>query len=85
MVPLIVPIGDLNDIVTIGAADALAGSSLKLATLADRYAATGSIVAHLNLTVDPDNWRRSVDHYPASPIRPNPRRSPQRNLNPTQW
>jgi hypothetical protein len=53
LVPLIVPIGDLNDIVTIGAADALAGSSLKLATLADRYAATGSIVAHLNLTVDP--------------------------------
>ncbi len=52
LVPLIVPIGDLNDIVTIGAADALAGSSLKLATLADRYAATGSIVAHLNLTVD---------------------------------
>ena len=53
LVPLIVPIGDLNDIVTIGAADALAGSSLKLATLADRYAATGSIFAHLNLTVDP--------------------------------
>lgn len=53
LVPIVVPLGDLTDISTVGAADALAGDQIRLETIASRYNATSTVVAHNNITVDP--------------------------------
>lgn len=53
LVPVIVPLGDLTDISTIGAPDALAGDQIRLETIASRYSAASAIVAHNNITIDP--------------------------------
>ncbi len=58
LVPLIIPIGDLTDISTIGASEALAGDPGRLGAIAERYAAAGTIVAHLNLTVNATSGRQ---------------------------
>lgn len=53
LVPLVVPIGDLSDISTVGVTEAMAGDIKRLGVIAERYAAAGTIVAHYNLTIDP--------------------------------
>lgn len=58
LVPLILPLGDLMDISTAGAAEAMAGDILKLDTIAQRYRAAGAIVAHNNLTLDTATGRQ---------------------------
>jgi len=58
LVPLILPLGDLSDISTIGVSEALAGDVGRLAAIADRYGADGTIVVHNNLTSEPTTGRQ---------------------------
>ncbi len=58
LVPLILPLGDLTDISTIGVSEALAGDIGRLTAIADRYSADGTIVAHNNMTVEPATGRQ---------------------------
>lgn len=58
LVPLILPLGDLMDISTAGAAEAMAGDIVKLDSIAARYRAAGAIVAHNNLTLDNTTGRQ---------------------------
>jgi len=71
LVPLIVPIGDLSDISTVGVSEAMAGDIKRLGLIADRYGAAGSIVAHNNLTIDPATGRQMATvtlSRPSDPI-----------------
>ncbi|MEX0694123.1 MAG: DUF2066 domain-containing protein [Rhodospirillales bacterium] len=58
LVPLVVPIGDLTDISTVGVAEALAGDVNRLGVIAERYSAVGAVVAHNNLTIDSSTGRQ---------------------------
>lgn len=58
LVPLYLPLGDLSDITTIGAAEALAGDTAKLNTIAERYGAAQSIVAHANISIEPSTGQQ---------------------------
>jgi hypothetical protein len=60
LVPLIVPIGDLSDISTIGVTEAMAGDPNRLSVIAERYGAVSAIVAHNNLTVDQATGRQMM-------------------------
>ena len=60
LVPLIVPIGDLSDISTVGVSEAMAGDTNRLGVIAERYAAAGTIVAHNNQTADPASGRQMM-------------------------
>lgn len=53
LVPLLVPLGDLNDITTIDAVSALAGDSEKLAMLRRRYGAGDTLVTQAIVNGDP--------------------------------
>lgn len=52
LVPIVVPLGDLIDISTLGAAEALAGDEIRLQAIASRYNAASAIVAHNNITIN---------------------------------
>jgi len=58
LVPLVLPLGDLSDISTIGVSEALAADIGRLAAIADRYAADSTIVVHNNMTVEPTTGRQ---------------------------
>jgi len=60
LVPLVVPIGDLSDISTVGVIEAMAGDPNRLSVIAERYGAVNTIVAHNNLTVDPTTGRQTM-------------------------
>ena len=60
LVPLIVPIGDLSDISTIGVSEAMAGDTNRLGLIAERYTAAGTVVAHNNQTVDNATGRQMM-------------------------
>jgi hypothetical protein len=51
LVPLVLPIGDLKDMLAIGAEQALSGDVQRLAAVAARYDARDSLVAHGSLRV----------------------------------
>jgi hypothetical protein len=70
LVPIVLPLGDLQDVSTIGAAEAMAGDAARLAAIAQRYGATGTIVAHNNITVPPGSSRQRMTatlHRPSEP------------------
>ncbi|MCE2492510.1 MAG: DUF2066 domain-containing protein [Alphaproteobacteria bacterium] len=52
LVPLVIPVGDLTDIATIGAQQALSGDDQPLAVIARRYGAADVLVAHAILRHD---------------------------------
>lgn len=52
LVPLVIPVGDLTDIATIGAQQALSGDDEPLAVIARRYGAADVLVAHAILRHD---------------------------------
>lgn len=54
LVPLIVPLGDLSDITSISAEEAIAGDAVRLAGLAERYDAGGVLVSRALLSGDPE-------------------------------
>ncbi|MEO1192164.1 MAG: DUF2066 domain-containing protein [Pseudomonadota bacterium] len=54
LVPLIVPLGDIKDVVAIDAARALSGDSRGLADLAGNYDAAGSVVGEAEVTGAPE-------------------------------
>ncbi|WNK01597.1 DUF2066 domain-containing protein [Thalassospiraceae bacterium LMO-JJ14] len=60
LVPLIVPIGDLSDISTVGVSEAMAGDTNRLGVIAERYAAADTVVAHNNQTADPASGRQMM-------------------------
>lgn len=60
LVPIILPLGDLQDVSTVGAAEAMAGDPARLAAIAQRYGAAGTIVAHNNITVPPGSNRQQM-------------------------
>jgi len=60
LVPLIVPIGDLSDISTVGVTEAMAGDPNRLGVIAERYGAVSTIVAHNNLTLDQATGRQMM-------------------------
>lgn len=60
LVPIVLPLGDLQDVSTVGAAEAMAGDPERLAAIAQRYGATGTIVAHNNITVPPGSTRQQM-------------------------
>ncbi len=60
LVPLVVPIGDLSDISTVGVSEAMAGDPGRLSVISERYGAVSSIVAHNNLTVDQATGRQMM-------------------------
>lgn len=60
LVPLVVPIGDLSDISTVGVSEAMAGDPNRLNAIAERYGAVSSVVAHNNLTIDQATGRQMM-------------------------
>lgn len=60
LVPLIVPIGDLSDISTVGVTEAMAGDPNRLSVIAERYGAVSTIVVHNNLTIDQATGRQMM-------------------------
>lgn len=54
LVPLIVPLGDLSDITSISAEEAIAGDAQRLAALAERYEAGAVLVSRAALSGDPE-------------------------------
>lgn len=60
LVPLIVPIGDLADISTVGVSEAMAGDAGRLGVIAERYGAVNTVVAHNNVTADPATGRQMM-------------------------
>ncbi len=60
LVPIVLPLGDLQDVSTIGAGEAMASDPARLAAIARRYGATGTIVAHNNITVPPGSNRQQM-------------------------
>lgn len=72
LVPLIVPIGDLSDISTVGVSEAMAGDLNRLDVIAERYSALGTIVAHNNLTADPTSGRQTMTVTLLRPSEPIP-------------
>ncbi len=58
LVPLYLALGDLTDITTIGAAEALAGDNAKLNAIAERYGAAQTIVAHANISIEPSTGQQ---------------------------
>jgi hypothetical protein len=53
LVPIVVPLGDLTDISSISASEAMAGDLIRLEAIATRYNAASAIVAHNNITLNP--------------------------------
>jgi hypothetical protein len=60
LVPLVVPIGDLSDISTVGVSEAMAGDPNRLSAIAERYGAVSTVVAHNNLTIDQATGRQMM-------------------------
>jgi hypothetical protein len=63
LVPLVLPLGDLADIAAIGAEQAISGDGQRLAAVARRYGAGGTLVAHATLRLDPLSRRPNVEVY----------------------
>ncbi len=57
LVPLILPLGDLNDIAAIGAEQAVRGDAQRLAVIAGRYGAEDALVARATLRLNPQTGR----------------------------
>lgn len=53
LVPLVLPLGDLTDIATIGAEQAARGDTARLAAIAQRYGTGDTLVAHAVRAIDP--------------------------------
>ncbi|MBI1774816.1 MAG: DUF2066 domain-containing protein [Proteobacteria bacterium] len=61
LAPVVVPIGDLDDVAAINAAQALAGDGQRLEAIARRYGAEGTVVAVATLAIDQDNGMPRLD------------------------
>ena len=57
LVPLMLALGDLQDVSTVGAGEAMAGNAQRLSAIATRYGAAGAIVAHANMLADTGTGR----------------------------
>ena len=63
LVPMVQPLGDLSDIATIGAEQALAGDTRRLMTIGDRYGVGAVLVAQATLARDRASGTISVETY----------------------
>lgn len=61
LAPLILPIGDLTDIATLGAEQALAANAERLDAIARRYGAANVLLAVAELRTDPDRGLPVID------------------------
>lgn len=73
LVPWLLPVGDLPDVATIGAEQAVAGDEQRLTAVAQRYRTTDAVVAAATLGIDQQKGghmlRATVARYGASPSR----------------
>jgi len=63
LVPMVLPVGDLNDVRTIGAEQAIEGDMARLEEIAHRYGAGDVIVAHGILRMDSYNGLPELEVY----------------------
>ena len=63
LVPLVMPMGDLKDMLAIGAEQALGGDMQRLAAVAARYGARDSLVAHGSLGVNERSGRPELEVF----------------------
>lgn len=61
LVPAIVPFGDVEDVLTLSAAQALAGDADSILALAQRYGAESALVFHAQLDIEPGTRNANVD------------------------
>ena len=61
LVPLVLPLGDLTDIATIGAEQAAQGDAQRLSAIASRYGAGDSLVAHATKGIEPRDGMVRLD------------------------
>jgi hypothetical protein len=60
LVPMIVPIGDLEDLAVVDAAQAVAGDAVALSTMAERYGAEDALVTEATLSGDPETGNAAL-------------------------
>lgn len=63
LVPMVLPVGDLQDVRTIGAEQAIEGDMQRLEEIAKRYAASDVVVAHGILRMDSYNGLPELEVY----------------------
>jgi len=63
LVPMVLPVGDLNDVRTIGAEQAIEGDMARLEEIAQRYDAGDVVVAHGILRMDAYNGQPELEVY----------------------
>jgi len=63
LVPMVFPVGDLNDVRSIGAEQAIEGDTARLSEIARRYNAGDVVVAHGILRMDQYNGRPELEVY----------------------
>ncbi len=63
LVPIVLPVGDLQDVRTIGAEQAVEGDMQRLRAIASRYNTSDIVVAHGILRMDPLNARPELEVY----------------------
>ena len=63
LVPMVLPVGDLNDVRTIGAEQAIEGDMARLEEIAQRYDAGDVVVAHGILRMDSYNGQPELEVY----------------------
>lgn len=61
LVPAVVPFGDVEDVITLNAEQALAGDADSILALAQRYGAESALVFHARLDIEPGTRNASVD------------------------
>jgi hypothetical protein len=61
LVPMIVPLGDLSDMASINASQAVAGNRDSMASVATNYGAEGALVAQAQLSGDPEVGSARID------------------------
>ena len=75
LVPLIVPLGDLEDISAIDASDAISGNSERLWALASRYGAHEVMVSQFVLSGDPEEGNANAQIITTRFFKSNPKQS----------